>query len=219
MRERMHQGLPGVFSSRFLVEDVVAAFAEPVAGEERPDQQVLEGLPAQPYILFVGALRLVKGLEVLLEAYGQLRDAPPLVLIGTRAPDTPVLDAPRVHVVYGAGNSTVMAAWDRALFGVAPSIWAEPLGIVVHEAMSRGRPVIGTAPSGHTDMIIPGRTGLLTPAGDRQALARAMQQLLDDAGLRERMGAAAQQHARNFDADVLVPRFEAVYRRAIAGGT
>ena len=46
---------------------------------------------AEPFILFVGALRRVKGMEVLLDAYERLADPPPLVLLGTRERDTPAV--------------------------------------------------------------------------------------------------------------------------------
>ena len=68
------------------------------------------------------------------------------------------------------------------MFGVFPSKWPEPLATVVHEAMSSGRPVIGTTPGGHEDMIDDGETGFLVPGGDSEALATAMARLIDDAG-------------------------------------
>src|SRR5437763_12241828 len=92
-------------------------------------------------------------------------------------------------------HAAVMAAWDRALLGVFPSVWPEPLGGVVYEAMSRAKAVIGTRPSGHTDLIVHGESGLVVPAGDVDALARALQALLTDAPLRERLGRAAAHRA------------------------
>jgi len=156
-----------------------------------PDEAILAQLPSDPFILFVGALRRIKGLVQLLEAYEQLRDAPPLVLIGTRADDTPAEFPRNVQVLFDVPHPTVMAAWPRALFGVAPSTLPEPLGNVVHEAMSQGRPVIGTRPGGHEDMIDDGVNGLLVPAGDSAALAAAMRRLIDDGEGRERMAEAA----------------------------
>ena len=61
-------------------------------------QQYLEQLPDEPYILFVGALRRVKGVQQLLDAYEQLEDAPPLVLIGTWESDSPDRLPPGVQV-------------------------------------------------------------------------------------------------------------------------
>jgi glycosyltransferase involved in cell wall biosynthesis len=173
--------------------------------------QYVELLPAEPFILFVGALRKVKGIETLLAAYMRLTNPPPLVLIGTREFDSPHTFPPGVHILEKLPHPAVMAAWGRSLFGVFPSLLPEPLGSVVYEGMSTGRAVIGTTPGGHTDMIVPGETGLLVPPGDVDALAEAMQQLIDDAPTRERLGRAARERARLFTASVAVPAFEQFY--------
>jgi len=176
-----------------------------------PDREILGQLPAAPYILFVGALRVIKGLEPLLAAYERLEAPPPLVLIGTRAPDTPRAFPMGVTVLHDVPHVTVMAAWERALFGVAPSILPEPFGNVLHEAMSKGKAVIGTTPGGMVDIIVAGETGLLVPAGDVEALTAAMRQMIDDAALRERMGRAGRERARLFTAEAVMPRFEALF--------
>jgi glycosyltransferase involved in cell wall biosynthesis len=193
---------------------VVPDFAE--ALDASGVDETFDGLlPREPFILFVGALRKVKGVEALLAAYARLEQPPPLVLIGPPAPDEPVRYPDGVTVIRGAPFSAVLHAWDRSLFGVAPSLWAEPLGNVVHEGMSRGRAVIGTYPGGHTDMIDPGETGLLVPAGDVDALTQAMQLLIGDAALRERLGAAARGHTEAYTASSVVPRFEELYESVL----
>jgi glycosyltransferase involved in cell wall biosynthesis len=130
---------PRVFGPRRkqIVDVVIPSFRTDT--DDAPDAEVLARLPAEPFILFVGALRRVKGIETLFAAYDRLgEDRPPLVLLGTIEDDTPK-EMPRgVLVLGGANYATVVAAWDRALFGVMPSLWPEPFGSVVHEAMSRG---------------------------------------------------------------------------------
>jgi glycosyltransferase involved in cell wall biosynthesis len=177
--------------------------------------ELLRGLPERPFVLFVGALRPVKGIETLLAAYRRLADPPPLVLLGTRETDTPRDLPPDVVIIEELPNWAVLAAWDRSLFGVLPSRWPEPFGSVVHEAMSRGRAVIGTVPGGHADMIEDGRSGLLVPASDADALAAAMRRLIEDDALRKRLGAGARARAQDFTADVVIPRYERLYQRAI----
>jgi len=179
--------------------------------EGPPDEAILNRLPAEPFILFVGALRLIKGLEPLIAAYNSLDTPPPLVLIGTRSPDTPHTFPRGVTVLYDVPHATVMAAWKRALFGVAPSLLPEPLGNVIHEGMSKGKAMIGTTPGGHAEMITEGVNGLLVPAGDADALAAAMQRLLVDPTLRVQLGDAARVRARRFTATVVMPEFEALF--------
>lgn len=179
------------------------------------DQTLLDRLPTTPYILFVGALRVVKGIMPLLAAYERLPAPPPLVLIGTRHSDTPTAFPSGVTVLYDVPHGTVMAAWERSLFGVAPSILPEPLGNVVHEAMSKGKAMIGSTAGGMTDMIVEGETGLLILPGDVDMLAAAMRRLIDDGPLRERMGRAGRERALQFTAEAVMPRFEALFDAAL----
>lgn len=196
-----------------LQETIPSFRVEDAPGEWHPG---LAALPEEPFILFVGALRRVKGVQALLAAYARLGEAPPLVLLGTREADTPRELPPGARIVDAMPHWAVLRAWERALFGVTPSLWPEPFGSVVHEAMSRGRAVIGTTPGGHEDMIEPGRTGLLVPGGDVAALAAAMRALIDDHELRERLGVEALLRSERFTAAAAVPRFEATYARLIA---
>jgi glycosyltransferase involved in cell wall biosynthesis len=169
-------------------------------------------LPSEPFILYVGALRDIKGVRILLDAYERMcAPKPELVLLGARAPETPTTFPPGVSVLPPVPNPDVLAAWDRALFGVAPSLLAEPLGNVIHEAMSRGKAVIGTFPGGHADMIEDGVSGLLVPAGDAAALTRAMERLAFDHDLRNRLGSATRDRAAAFTAERVFPAFAEMF--------
>lgn len=207
----------GERSGRPIERVILPSFMD--SDESSDDDAVsVPGLPTQPFILFVGALRHVKGVDGLLEAYRRIPDAPPLVLIGTVERDGPQTFPAGVTVLAGVPHEQVLAAWDRALFGVVPSLLPEPLGSVVYEAMSRGRAVIGTRPGGHEDMIVDGETGLLVPSGDVDALVVAMQQLLDSPARCAQMGEAARRRATAFTASAVIPAFEATYRRIAARG-
>ncbi|HEX7083268.1 MAG TPA: glycosyltransferase family 4 protein [Gaiellaceae bacterium] len=200
---------------RAPIEAVIPDFR--AANGARPDDRVLARLPRESFILFVGPLRQIKGVRVLLAAYERLADPPPLVVLGTRAPDMPAAFPPGVTVEYDVSHATVMAAWERALFGVAPSLIAEPLGNVVHEAMSRGRAVIGTRPGGHEEMIEDGVDGLLVGRGDVEGLAAAMRRLAGDGDLRRRLERRAPERAERFTEEVQLPRLEELLHRAARG--
>jgi glycosyltransferase involved in cell wall biosynthesis len=194
---------------------VVPNFHEDVSSQP-VDEEILSRLPAEPFVFYVGAFRKIKGIEELFAAYAQLDNPPPLVLAGTRAPDTPSEFPAGTTVVEDVPYPTLLAMWERAMFGVFPTRIPEALGNVVHEAMSKGRAVIGTRPGGHEDMIEDGVNGLLVPAGDSEALALALARLAGDAALRERLGAAALVRARDFTPEVVMPQMEQLYRRTIA---
>ena len=178
------------------------------------DTALLARLPDQ-YILFVGDLASLKGVPVLLDAYARLVEPPPLVLIGRRCPDTP-RDLPAgVHILETWPHDAIMHAWNRCLFGVAPSVWHEPCATVVLEGMSQGKAMIVSDRGGMPDMVLDGETGFVvrpTPETIRAAMAR----LIADPDLRQRMGAAGRARVAQFQARAVVDRIENVYRTLIA---
>lgn len=206
-------------NGKTILDVVIPSFRDPKDDQEPGDpgglQVYLDQLPAEPFVLFVGALRLVKGLIPLLDAYQKLASPPPLVLIGVNATDTPKEFPQNVKVLYNFPHSAVMAAWERSLFAVVPSIWPEPFGNVIHEAMSKGKAVIGTRAGGQTDIIVDGETGLLVPPDDTEALAIAMQMLIDNPELCQELGRAGLARSSLFTASSVVPRFEKVYQQMV----
>jgi glycosyltransferase involved in cell wall biosynthesis len=204
-----------------LIEVTIPSFQTDMPGKPIPKSADLDGwldrLPEEPFILFVGAFRKVKGLEALFEAYRRLAAPPPLVLIGTFERDSPTDFPAQATILTDVPHHVVMAAWDRAMFGVMPSLWPEPFGATVAEAMSRGRPVIGTSIGGHADML-DGTTGILVPQDDVDALARAMEELIGDPERRDAYGRAAAERARSFAAPSVLPRFEQAYEAVVAAG-
>lgn len=177
----------------------------------------LSQLPQEPFLLYVGDLRAVKGLEVLLEAYGELESEVPLVLIGKEWAETPKSFSPNVFVYRNWPNEAVLAAWERSLIGLAPSLWPEPFGIVVIEALSRGKPVVASRIGGIPDIVGEDEAGILVTPGDVEGLKEAIRRLLEDAPLRARMGAAALRRAAQFEAEAVVPRIERIYQDLLEG--
>ena len=175
---------------------------------------VVEQLPREPFILFVGAFRRDKGLEVLFEAYRSLEDPPPLVLLGTLERDTPAIPA-GVTAVYDVPHEAVVLAWNRAILGVVPSLLPEPLGTVCVEGIAQGVPMIATEPSGMAD-VLRDATGLLIPQNDAPALAAAMRTLLSDARLRERLIERGLRRADDFRADHVLTRYEAMLTELVS---
>lgn len=175
----------------------------------------LSQLPEDGFLLFVGDLSRDKGVDVLARAYAKLHNAPPLVLIGRRRPDTPS-DLPKNVMVMGSWpHAAVMEAYRRSSFSMLPSTCPETFGIVVIEAMSMGRPVIASRIAGLADVINDGENGFLVPPGDADALRESIQQLVDDPALRQRLGQGALRRAQDFRSGVVVPRIEAIYEELL----
>lgn len=165
--------------------------ASEFAGEPLPSWA-----PSVPYIMFVGALDTAKGSQVLLDAYAKLAEPrPPLLVVVSQQRRESHRDG-SVHFVYSVPYRQVRAAWSHALFGVNPSMLAEPWGMATAEAMAAGKPVIATR-IGATPEVLDG-AGLLFPTGDVEALAEQMRTLLDDPQRRAQLGRRARQVAEQY---------------------
>ncbi|MEA2221388.1 MAG: hypothetical protein QOJ35_4014 [Solirubrobacteraceae bacterium] len=186
----------------------------PAAGDASAHTALLAQLPAEPFLLFVGDLRADKGIDVLLDAYGLLAAPPPLVLIGKTWPETPRPPA-GVRLLRDWPNAAVREAMRRCLALVAPSVWPEPFGIVVAEALAAGRPVVASAIGGIPEIVRDGHEGLLVAASDRAALARALARISEERELRETLAANAVRRARAYRPEAVVPLFEAAYERIL----
>ncbi len=82
----------------------------------------------------------------------------------------------------------VLAATDVL---VLPSVMRETHSILTREALVRGVPVLASDSIGPEEVLVDGRNGLVVPSADADALAAAMQRVLDDPSLRERLTAGA----------------------------
>jgi glycosyltransferase involved in cell wall biosynthesis len=211
----------GLVGSR-LPFQVIPHFIPDDAGQPQGDPgPYLAQLPAEDYLLFVGGLGRLKGVDVLLRAYAGLTNAPPLVLIGYPTPYWSIASADcpaNVFVFENWPHYAVMEAWRRSMMGLVPSVWPEPFGLVVLEAMTAGRPVIASRIGGLIDLVADDETGLLVQPGDPAALREAIERLVADPDLRSRMGQAAQLRFSEFQLSALVPRFERVYEELLQKG-
>ncbi|GGH23180.1 Glycosyltransferase involved in cell wall bisynthesis [Cribrihabitans marinus] len=138
------------------------------------------------HLVSIGRFAEQKGQMVLVQAMARLRDTHPdlhLTLVGD-GPMRPVLAAEidkaglegRITLTGWLDQDGVRAALDASHALVMPS-FAEGLPMVVMEAMAAARPVISTYVAGIPELVQPGRTGWLVPAGDDGALADAIRTL------------------------------------------
>jgi glycosyltransferase involved in cell wall biosynthesis len=196
----------------FVCDEVVLG-REGDAAQGRAED-ILPGLPEEEFVLFVGELSAEKGLPTLLRAYESLSGKrPPLLLVGRRMPDTPVHLPDGAQMRLDWPHDHVMAAFRRCLFAVLPSICLDACPTTVLEAMASGRPVVATTTGGIVDIIADGENGLLVPPADEGKLTGAMGRMLNDADLRARLAAGAQERVRRFTASSVTERLETVYAR------
>jgi glycosyltransferase involved in cell wall biosynthesis len=160
---------------------------------------------------FAGRLDGEKGIAVLIKAWrasGLRAPAAALVLVGEgRFRDPPLATgaAPQDIVLLGRKSpEEVRNIHATSSVVVLPSIptpdFLEPWGLVVNEAFHQGVPVIATDAVGAVagGLVQHERNGIVVPAGDATALARALRRLHDDPALRRRLGAQAREDIRPY---------------------
>ena len=201
----------------------------PLPAEQGPTADRAPG--TVPKILFVGRLVEKKGLSFLLEACRLLAGAGRqfhLTIIG----DGPLLARHRKEAealdtqVDFLGSRTAAEVWQELgtsdIFCM-PSTEAadgdnEGLPIVCLEAQAAGVPVVAFAQGPVPEGVIAGTTAILAPDKSAAGLAEALQTLLDDAALRQRMGRAGRTFVEeNFDIRDRSRELDAIYQLAAAG--
>ncbi len=164
-----------------------------------------------PVVGFVGRLEPRKGPLDLVRAAPAIRRRAPgarIVLVG----DEPYGASPEYTQAVLASADVEHVPWHDNAPGlmrhldvlVLPS-HEEPFGTVLAEAMAVGTPVVATRVNGLPEVVRDGVTGRLVAPGDPEALAMAVLDVIAD---RERMGAAAREHARRFHTARYVERVE-----------
>ena len=170
-------------------------------------------------MLFVGRISNMKGLDELLRAFsiskGKARWA--LVLIGPDGGELLGLKELKKELnlknVYFWGavdeNEVELAIADADLF-VLPSAY-EPYGLVLIKAMAKGVACIAINNGGPTEIIEDGKTGILSDFG-AGPLSKALEKLMNNDGLRRRMGNRAKFRSKRFALAGMVDAYEAVYK-------
>ena len=159
-------------------------------------------------ILFVGRLEPRKGAMYLMEAYAKLKPTRPelrLILCSVG----PLLGRLRrfvreqrlEDVLFAGRVSDVDKArfYKTAQIFCAPSTGQESFGIVLLEAMAAGLPVVASDIHGYKRVVQRNVTGLLVEPRDPDAIAGALERLVCDPALRERLGQAGARRAPEYD--------------------
>lgn len=189
---------------------VDVALFRPIA---RSEARVRLGLDSGQYILFVGRLEALKGIDVLIDAVSLLEQQGSAVrlLIAGGNLDGDVAQSLRARVARLRLTETVrflgpVDQIDLPCYYSAADVCAMPsfyesFGMVAIEAMACGTPVVASRAGGLQFTVRDGETGFLTPPGDAPALARALAAILNDGAVRERMGQAAVLAAQEYSWD------------------
>ncbi len=194
------------------VDDRLFAHTANTAGDERAG------------VLFVGRLNAQKGIADLLEAMADARLAKiPITIVGD-GPDRAELEAfaaargmlDRI-TWHGTVRPEALVPLYRSAALVAMPSRQEGLGLVAVEAQLCATPVVAYAEGGLLDVVRPEHGGTLVTAGDRGALATAIDRLVHDADAREQAGAQALAFMQaRFTPHAVAEQYLAIYRDALA---
>jgi glycogen synthase len=179
----------------------------------------------EPYVLFVGRITDQKGIFHLLEASRRLPAGVQVVLCAS-APDTPeieerlrrtVAEMPQVRWINEMVPVPVVTQlYSHAAVFACPSVY-EPFGLINLEAMACQAPVVASAVGGILEVVEDGKTGLLVPPAQPEALAAAITRVLSSPDLARSMGQAGRGRVEaQFSWTSIAERTEQVYAEAIA---
>jgi phosphatidylinositol alpha-mannosyltransferase len=181
----------------------------------RPARQVVT-------ILFVGRLEKRKGFETLFEAFAQLKSSKRLVRLQVVGPIGNRKREFYQRMAHSRGVTDIEfsgyipprqlpAYYQNADIFCAPAVGDESFGIVLLEAMAAGLPVVASDIAGYRTVVASGQEGILVPPGQPDALARALQYLIEQPQWRNDMGLRGRQKAKNYSWDLIVEQTLAVY--------
>lgn len=195
--------------------------------------------PDKPILLFVGRITRQKGIVHLVRAIEHMDPGFQIVLCAG-APDTPQISAEMQQAVADAQAKRDGVIWIQAMLPVeekialyshadvfcCPSIY-EPFGIINLEAMACETAVVASAVGGIKEVVLPGETGILVPLLQQcespyeaehptqyaKDLAEAVNRLMADPSLRDRMAKAGRERAVNhFSWRAIAEKTHALYQ-------
>jgi phosphatidylinositol alpha-mannosyltransferase len=176
----------------------------------------------RPHVLFVGRLEPRKGVAHLIRAMAAVRrrvaDAR-LTIVGD-GPDRASLEALGqsldVDAVFAGrvADAELPGYYQACDLLCSPALGGESFGLVLLEAMASSKPVVASRIDGYTALLERSGCATLVPPANVDATAEAIAALLDNAAVREVMGAQGADAARQYDWSEIAGRLERVYQRA-----
>jgi len=173
-------------------------------------------------VLFTGRLTQHKGVEYLIKAARQIKAE---VVIAGDGPERKYLESlilkfklTNVHMVgyFSHRLDTINDYYLRADVYVAPSVWNEPLGLVILEAMVNKTPVVVSRKGGVTTLVKDGFNGFLVRSRSPKLIVEKVNLLLQDERLAKKMGERAYKTVtEKFSWDKITTKFYNLYDKCL----
>ena len=215
-RRLIDAGLSPTHVKRIYIDGPIREWGTPPTRSDRPYIRVLS----------VGIMQVHKGFQNLILAIKKFSmDAGPLevIMAGDGPYSSKLLNLAerlglmdRIKFVGRVAPQELTRLYDWSDVVVVPTITPEPFGRVAVEAMSRGRPVIGTATGGLTEIIDDGRTGYHVPPATPSAIAEKLLIFQNRRELVEEMGTRGLERCKMlFDQSLITSQVFDVYRSLV----
>jgi glycosyltransferase involved in cell wall biosynthesis len=176
-------------------------------------------------LLFVGRLEKIKGIEFLIQAIALIIKVVPqttLTIIGEGSHKTDLFNlTKRLHLekyiqfIGWVENKDLDTYYEKASIVVVPSADIEVFGLVILEAMSMGRPVIGTNVGGIPEIIDDGINGYLVEPKNPEQIAVKVIKLFSEGDLLTALGRNARKKAEEFRIEKHVDNLEKIYEEVM----
>lgn len=174
-------------------------------------------LSDEKIVMFSGKLTKYKGVKYLIQAAKKING---VIIITGDGPERANLEKlvkdlgiSNVRFLGFIGNHDLIALYYRAEVCVVPSVWDEPLGLVVLEAMATKTPVVVTRKGGIPLMVKDGYNGFFVRPRNSREIAEKVNLLLSNEALRRKMGEKARQTViERFTWPKIAGRFENMYQ-------
>jgi D-inositol-3-phosphate glycosyltransferase len=191
------------------------------------------GLSERKFILFVGRIDAIKGIDVLIRAIYQLSRKPfkgnrdwGLIIIGGELDTDPQAETQEMQrlrklvarmnlrervAFYGSQRQDLLPYFYSAAEALVLPSRYESFGMVVLEAMACGTPVIASRVGGLPHTIEDGQTGFLVPEGDWLLLADRIREVIENPPLREKLVTSATAKIKQFSWQMIAKKVISIY--------
>lgn len=168
-------------------------------------------------ISFIGSLDYHKGIMNILKVIKEIREVS--FLIVGRGPLEGAIkrfikdnSMNNVDVLGYIPYDKIKEIYSKSDIVVFPSVWQEPFGRIAIEAMSFGKPVIGSNIGGIKNIIVDGKTGFLVDPFDFKGWKDKINLLVKDKNLRLKLGREGKKRAlKNYNIDIIAKKIEGIY--------
>jgi len=174
------------------------------------------------YFLYVGRLSEEKGVLTLLKAMRDIKESR-LLIVGNGPLQKDLEDYAQktnlTHVQFlgKKEGEDLKSLLKKAKFIVVPSEWYDNSPLVIYEAFSMGKPVIGSDIGGISELVDHGVNGLLFPSGDDRELAKQIKFLINHPHAIEQFGKAARKKAEaEFDPEIHFQKIYDIYLKLLS---